>query len=266
MEWNKIVEAIPQLINSVRVDYIIDNSVIRDDIFRILEKHCTVIYYPLENDDNFGFHIKKYVDDELVDFVFINTAQKMPTQVFTAAHELGHVWNVRKHLSDIIGEEVPDEMEERVVNRFAAELLMPKVAFQNTFWQYYQEFGGDKHGLKTEEIIRIMVLQMNDYMVPYEAVRKRIIEVGIVSTQNAELLENVSGKFDSIILAYSNDINTTLDSTTLRKTIPGLRDLISLREEDGLVSSYVLSKVKHDFGISDLPAGNDNISIKLERN
>ena len=92
MNWEKIVEQIPTAIEKVRTDYVLNNMIIKDDIFGILEKHCTVVYYPIENEINCGFHTKRFVKDRLGDFVYINTAKTVAEQVFAAAHELGHVW------------------------------------------------------------------------------------------------------------------------------------------------------------------------------
>ena len=36
-----------------------ENTAIRDDIFGILENQCTVVYFPIEDKKNRGFHIKK---------------------------------------------------------------------------------------------------------------------------------------------------------------------------------------------------------------
>ena len=63
MEWTKVVEALKNVIIQVRRDYVIDNKIIRDDVFGILEKYCTVLYYPMPNERNRGFHIKKIVND-----------------------------------------------------------------------------------------------------------------------------------------------------------------------------------------------------------
>ena len=60
MDWEKIVQQIPTVIERVRTDYVLNNMIIKDDIFGILEKHCTVIYYPIENEINCGFHTKRF--------------------------------------------------------------------------------------------------------------------------------------------------------------------------------------------------------------
>ena len=69
------MRAIQDIITDIKEQCIIQNTAIRDSIFSILENHCTVIYYPMENEKNRGFHIKKIVKDNLEDFVYINTAK-----------------------------------------------------------------------------------------------------------------------------------------------------------------------------------------------
>ena len=41
MDWEKIIQLIQAVIKKVRADYVLNNMIIKDDIFGILEKHCT---------------------------------------------------------------------------------------------------------------------------------------------------------------------------------------------------------------------------------
>lgn len=50
MDWNAVVIAINTIINDIRKEQVLQNDAIRDDIFSILEKNCTVLYYPLQNE------------------------------------------------------------------------------------------------------------------------------------------------------------------------------------------------------------------------
>lgn len=59
MERKVVVEAIKKIILDIKEKCIIKNTAIKDSIFGIPENECTVIYYPLENEKNRGFHIKK---------------------------------------------------------------------------------------------------------------------------------------------------------------------------------------------------------------
>ena len=76
------------------------NVIIKDNILNILDLFCTVLYYPLEDEKNNGFHLTGLPNRKGQEqhFVFINTAQSLEKQVFTAAHELGHIWEVDEHI------------------------------------------------------------------------------------------------------------------------------------------------------------------------
>ena len=91
-----MVEQIQKFIEEKRDEGKIINSIIRDDVFSILEKECTVLYYYLD-DAIEGFHISKPVRGEQKQFVFINTQKVLQEQVWTAGHELGHVWKVDQY-------------------------------------------------------------------------------------------------------------------------------------------------------------------------
>ena len=108
-----------------------------------------------------------------------------------------------------------------------------------------------------------MVLQMNDYMVTYESVRRRLVEVGIISEKTAEVLKNDRKEVDDeLIKAFSDDINTTLDTCTNKKTIPGLRDLIEEKTGKSGVSKYVILKTVKDFEVADIIPSDDVIDLE----
>ena len=89
MEWNTVVDLLNEIIDDIKkeLNY---NDPVKEGVFNILEEKCTVIYYPFPEENNRGFHLKKVVENELKDFVYINTGKTIEQQVFTAAHEMGH--------------------------------------------------------------------------------------------------------------------------------------------------------------------------------
>ena len=266
MDWEKIVEQIPTVIEKVRTDYVLNNMIIKDDIFGILEKHCTVVYYPIENEINYGFHTKRFVKDKLEDFVYINTAKTVAEQVFAAAHELGHVWGVATQVWELAGEQgtLESKTEERIINRFAAELLMPTKEFRKTFLAHMEKLGLDTNKLRLVDLIRIMVLQMNDYMVPYESVRRRVVETKIITQELGEALLKNEEAILPMVNAFSKDQNTMLDRVTAKKTIPGLRNLLDTAEKSGELSIYTINKIKRDFDIDDISGTEDIVEISIE--
>ena len=204
----------------------------------------------------------------MVDFVYINTAKSVAEQIFGAAHELGHVWRVASKIWEKLGyeEKLTEDIEEKIVNRFAAVLLMPEIEFRRTFEAHVKDMDYDDGRIRVEEIIRIMVMQMTDYMVPYEAVRRRMVEIGIVSESDAQLLNIERGSIEAIVNSYLKDLNTTLSNSTMKKTIPGLRDVISKAEKNGQVSEMVSSKIKKDFDIDEITESHEFIDLSGEGN
>lgn len=267
MNWDDIYRQIPKEVEETRKEYILKNSIIKDDIFRILEKHCEVVYYPFDDEEKSrGFHIKRFMKDKLVDFVYINTAKSVADQIFGAAHELGHVWGVAAKIWEQLNykEELTEDVEEIIVNRFAAELLMPKDIFRKTFFLHIEELGFDKKKIRLEEILRVMVMQMSDYIVPYEAVRRRLVETNIVTEDIGRVLNAENNPIEEIVKIYSKELNATFSNPTGKKTIPGLRDALLEAERKGALSDYVILKVKQDFDLEEVATTDELLNISGE--
>ncbi len=53
-----------------------------DDIFELLERYCTVVYYPLpEKENKESFHVKRLINGREENFMFINTQKYNERQV-----------------------------------------------------------------------------------------------------------------------------------------------------------------------------------------
>ena len=118
-------------------DYIIKDSELTSEtpigigVFDLLRKKSTIVFYPLEEEDNDAFLLEKMPSySGVINFVYINTAKTIEKQVFAAAHELGHLLDISNNINC---EEKQDDSNERIVNRFAAELLMPEDLFKKEF-------------------------------------------------------------------------------------------------------------------------------------
>lgn len=265
MERKVVVQAIQKIILDIKEKCIIKNTAIRDSIFGILENECTVIYYPLENEKNRGFHIKKIVKNELKDFVYINTAKPIAEQIFAAAHEFGHIWEVAEKVWNILEYEgrPTEEEEEDITDWFAAELLMPTDEFRDAFFAHMKELGIKSGKVKLDEIVRIIVLQMNDFMVPYESVRRRLEETNIMQKEAADYLLSKQEEALELVAVFIKDSNTYLGNGTGVKTVSGIRTLIENAESQENVDSYLLKKIKKEFGIVRMPIREEGFEIHI---
>lgn len=265
MERETIVKAIQNIILEIKEKCIIQNTAIRDNIFSILENECTVIYYPLENEKNRGFHIKKIVNDRLEDFVYINTAKPIAEQIFTAAHEFGHIWEVAEKVWNILGYEgKPTEKEEEdITDWFAAELLMPTEVFRNAFFAHMNELGIKTGKVKFDDLVQVMVLQMNDFMVPYESVRRRLAETNIVQQDIADYLLYKESEVLKLVAIFTKDRNTYLENGTGVKTVSGIRTLLENAESQGKTDDYLIKKIRKEFDIANVPVAEESFEIRI---
>lgn len=182
----EIVTAIQTFVEKKRKEEHIVNQVIRDDVFALLEKYCIVLYYPLEDPKIEGCHIIKPLGAGEEQFVFINTTKAVQEQTWTAAHELGHAWKIDYYVKDTLKR--PGLASEDIVNRFAAELLLPEIIFKKEIRQRLQEYGYQGPSMSAETMVRLVTYLMNYFCTPYKAIIRRFIELGYIR-------ENEENKF-----------------------------------------------------------------------
>jgi len=148
------------------------NDVIGGQIFSILEKENRVLYYPLEDEQVWGFCEK--IQNK--SFVCINTSLPYDKQVFAAAHELYHLWYGDKGevmLSEDMEEHSCSKETELLANRFAAEFLVNEELLR----QEMRVYGIDKDNLDIKDIVRLA----NHFVVPYHTMVRRLNEIDILT-------------------------------------------------------------------------------------
>lgn len=101
--------------------------------------------------------------DSLAPLVFLNGADSKAAQMFTLAHELGHLWLGRSALDDAEIAGVLDDAAERWCNEVAAELLVPMDAL-------HAEIGG------TVDIERDLVGMARTFKVSTLVILRRIYD------------------------------------------------------------------------------------------
>lgn len=235
------------------------NLVIRDDVFKILEQQCYVVYFPLKNEDINGFHIMRTVNGQKKHFVYINTANTTERQIFTAAHELGHIWNVYAKIKNKypdfysyvseIGESVA---EENIVNKFAAQLLMPADIFKKEITKELQVLDYNGKSISKINFLRLTVSLMNTFFVGYKATTRRFLEIGRIDKKTYNTIKEFENDKDFQDI-FQNILKEgdykRLDKRSESKNITNLTDLIREAETKSCDLDNTIERLKKEFDV-----------------
>lgn len=257
---SEIVAVIKEEVQIIKKQYEIVNPIIRSDIFNILERLCVVLRYPLDDDEEAnGLHVERWIKGRKEDFVFINTSNSLEKQIYTAAHELGHVWKIDEKILEKIDFSVDPEA---IINRFAAELLMPETIFLTFFLNKCKECHIQEGLVEDKDVVKAIVYLMNTFMVPYKAVVYRMEEIGFVDSENRKKLELIEKEKPQIINECIKSGNyQDLGQTHRQRSMGSLYDMLEEAEREELVSPVKISRIREKFGYSNL---NSNTGEKEE--
>ena len=271
---NDIVAQIKSFINNKRNEENIKtrypNALLREDIFSLLDEYCTVVYFPLENETINGFHITGMVDicGNENTFVYINTAQTIEKQVFTAAHELGHIWGIDELISSSSTTMSSFDGKEKIINRFAAELLMPEQIFHTACIAEFEKYKESEGTITIFNLLKSVATLMTNFFVPYKAVLHRIAELKIITEDVANmLLGNTIIPYDEITKLIDKHLIDIGYSKFLEPTkkcwIDGLSELLDKAQQQGTVSENKIKNLRSLFNLPDNSHISDNLDKKL---
>lgn len=169
-------------------DYSKLNDVIGSQIFNILELDNKVLYYPIEDEEVWGFSEKIKGKS----FVWINTHISYDKQVFAAAHELYHLWFesdgeviLKTDIEEINNSYVIPEHELKA-NRFAAELLIN----EELLLQEMRTYSVEKNKIGIKDIFKLS----NLFIVPYKTMVKRLYEIKLINQNRYKDLMKLSNE------------------------------------------------------------------------
>jgi Zn-dependent peptidase ImmA (M78 family) len=199
--------------------------------------------------------------------VFINTAQTIEKQVFTAAHELGHIWKVDKYVAEKCHTE--NISVEKIINRFAAELLIPEDIFQKSYKLERGKYQNEDGKITVGNMMKVIVALMNQFFVPMKAVVFRCVEVGVLSEGKIPLLlgkgtipqHMITGKIKEII---RDNGYIQFQNPTNKKWILGLAELLDQAEKLGTVSPLKIQGLREKFGIQPEAANYEQMNKTID--
>lgn len=271
----KVQDAVEKVVKEYRVNNGIFNPVIREDVFKVLDNSCYTVYYPLEDENINGFHIKRTVCGKEEHFVYINTSNTTERQIFTAAHELGHILNVYEQvkvllpeIDECIPEFYPGTPEEFVVNKFAAELLMPAHIFIEETNKKLKDLNYDDKNktINKFDFLRLTISLMNTFFVGYKATTKRFYELARISEETYKIVQTYEDEesFGDIFNKIIEEENyKRLNKRDYSKRITNLTEKIRKAESCGSSLNNTIAKLKETFDIdsTDLPIQDNKVNF-----
>ncbi len=262
---NKI-KSLPQDVISAINQFILQNNLntdnlLRDGIFSLLEQNCTVLYYPQENEENDGCHVKRLVNDKVVNFVFINTHKSIEKQVFTAAHELGHILDLSEFLKSNCVNYTSD-MEEIAMNKFAALLLIPEDIFSKELQNNFKDYCTEEGKITLDNLIKLSLCLMDSFFVPFKAVVIRLYELKHLSKKDAE--EIIS---DATTLEKINDYIKILGYKRLgirsnKKSIKDFAEILEIAEKQGVFPKSKINSIRNKMDLPEIKT--ESLATKIK--
>ncbi len=256
-----VVEKIIELTDAELKEHGIVNEIVRDDVFSVLDSHCIILYYPLPEDDINGYHINRMINDKPQEFVFINTANTTEKQVFAAAHELGHVLKVDEKIIKEFDLNSSTEISEKIINRFAAELLMPEKIFVDKADNILKTLNV-KDKISIGNMVYLIVCLMNEFLVEFEAIVRRFNELKKISDASRDLLlklKNIPDFYDEITSLAKASNFTRLFIKSNNRSIKNLKELVDKANEKQTLTETKIKSILKTFEIK-------QVEIKEGRN
>lgn len=255
-----VVHMIQQFILQKRDEKHIVNEVIRDDVFAILREECIVLFYPLNDNSVEGCHIIKPVNGEMKQFVFIDTTKAVQEQTWTAAHELGHVWQVDSYVK---GRLVQCEWEcECLVNRFAAELLLPEVIFRKVLNHKLNEYQYTGPVMSKEMMVRLVTYLMNYFCTPYKAIIRRFSELGYIAKESeTKYLDGFKEQKVLYERLIKENQYTRLETVNKACSMGSIEQDINLLEKNEVYSDKRVARLREMFRLSRIEVGEESYNF-----
>lgn len=174
-----------------------------------------LVRYPISENSVLGFSTMREGDT----VIFTNSSVRLSREIFTLAHEMGHIC---MHLSDnkqfiddvkTISEKEDDELE-REANYFAVSLLMPRERV-SSFVEYELEDNADK-SLSAIDVARLM----SEFGVSFEMAVNTLNNYELISAAARNLLLNQKNEIKVSNLLKSVGGNNRLNNSSMEINIP----------------------------------------------
>lgn len=174
------------------------------DLFKECEKfNYKLLRYPLGENADLGFAVKK--DNDII--IFTNSSSRLSREIFTLAHEIGHIVLHFQENNAFIDDKVTISErhlgeKEKEANYFAACLLMPEDEVLKFI--DFEIPNAEKNGLSAMDIARIM----SEFNVSFDMALNRLEDLKIIDADQKNCLNDVKNekKVGNLLRCVGNGI------------------------------------------------------------
>ena len=217
------------------------------DLFKECERmDYKLLRYPLGENADLGFMTKR--DNDIV--IFTNSGSRLSREIFTLAHEIGHVILHLNDASSFIDDSITingrstDEKEQEA-NYFAACLLMPSDDIHRFIDLEIQDF--QEKGLSAMDIARIM----SEFNVSFGMALNRLESLDVIDTDQKTRLDNAKTEMKVGNLLRGVGGNSKLNVASEVIDIPyEYIDYVIYNYNHNAVSKETLERVLACYGLS----------------
>ena len=174
-----------------------------------------LLRYPLGDTADLGFALRK--EQDIV--IFTSSSYRLSREIFTLAHEIGHVLLHLHQAASFIDTQITlsdkvNDIREEEANFFAASLLMPAEEVDRFLDLEVNDFR--KNGLSAMDIARLM----SEFNVSYDMALNRLENLGKIDGKQHKLLDNekCEKRVGNLLRAVGG--NAKLNQKTEEKELP----------------------------------------------
>lgn len=229
---------------------------LKDEIFGLLEKVGTLIFYPFKEENLWGIYVCKNEKH----YFIINSAITLEKKVFAGAHELAHSLDMAKVKFEIVTADLMTEYvnhkefgekiqkADSIANRFAAELLVGKKQLQEKFSELPE----------TYNCMIKAVLLSDIFLVPYKTIVKRFIETEMIKDDSVihnllnadtETIKSIAERYECCRRNFEISNEKRLGGYVNKALILYEQELSTFKELQERLE--LLHKKPEDFGVFD---------------
>lgn len=242
----EVLEVIRDEIFLMREKYEMQDECIGNAIFQVANRFFTMIQYPLEDEEQVkSVHVDRWVNGHKKRFVFINTDNSIEEQVYAVACEIGFACGICEKVQRA---GINDIDIENLAYQFAAEFLMPQNVLRDRIVSYGVDLETVREKENVRDILDVSVKLMNDFVVPYQVVTRRMKELGIIKEEQKIHMELINPQKDEQFLLLAKRY-ICYEQKTGNKSIGDMETMLAEVEERELYSEEQIRSIRRKYNI-----------------